>query len=153
MSELTFHVVDDSGLREYQTWFQDAELRRRIEPPTMLWFNYVTQTPGCYAWMVYQGNLALGQLQLNTYPNNTGSVGLVVNPKLRNQGYGKRILQAFLKRPEVMRLNQLEVTIEPDNLASIRCFQKVGFVQASSEPDQEGFLHFTYHSTSSNRPA
>lgn len=153
MSELTFRVLDESELRLLHTWFQDAELRRRIQPPTLQWFSYVSHTPGCYAWMVYEGNIALGQLQMDTYADNTGSAALAVNPKLRNQGYGKMILRAFLKRPEVARLNQLEVTIEPDNFASLRCFQQAGFIQASSEPDQEGFLHFTYKPAWPDRPA
>ena len=153
MSELTFCLLDESGLRMYHTWFQDTELRRRIEPPTLQWFNYVSNTLGIYSWILYDGNTPVGQLQLDTYANNTGNVGLVVNPKLRNQGYGKKILKALLLRSEVTRLDQLEVTIEPDNLASLRCFQQTGFIQASVEPDNEGFLHLIYKPIDSYRPA
>jgi L-amino acid N-acyltransferase YncA len=153
MSELTFRPLDDRGLRLYEAWFQDTELRRRIEPPTSQWFNYVSNTPGIYAWIIYHDDIPIGQLQLDTYANNTGSVELVVNPKMRNQGYGKKILKAFLMRPEVARLDQLEVTIEPDNFASLQCFQQVGFIQMSVEPDKEGFLHFIHKSVASSQPA
>jgi RimJ/RimL family protein N-acetyltransferase len=152
MFELTFRNLDEVELRQLDIWFQDAELRRRIQPPTPLWFNYVSNTPGCYAWMVYDGDVAIGQLQLDTYADNTGSIGLVVNPQLRNQGHGKRILRSFLQRSEVTRLERLEVTIEPDNIASLRCFHKAGFIQVSSEPDGEGFLHFAYNCAQSERP-
>ena len=101
--------------------------------------------------MVYDGDTALGQLQLDTYADNTGSVGLAVNPQWRNQGYGTKILQAFLRRPEVTKLIRLEVTIEPDNIASLRCFQQAGFIQASLEPDGEGFLHFLYNCATPKR--
>ena len=144
MAELTFHLLDESELLLLDTWFQDVELRRRMQPPTLQWFGYITKAPGCYAWMVYEGDTALGQLQLDTYEDNTGSVGFAVNPQLRNQGYGKKILRVFLRRPEVTRLEQLEARIEADNPASIRCFQQAAFRQAGSEPDSEGFLRFTY---------
>ena len=130
MSELLFCPLDETTFGLYCTWFQDTELKRRIEPPTQQWLNYVRNMPGIYAWIIYEGNIPVGQLQLDTYADHTGSVGLVVNPTLRNQGNGKKILKAFLKRAEVTRLAQLEVTIEPDN---------------------EGFLHFTYNPVKSQQ--
>lgn len=152
MSELTFRLLDEAEMRVYNTWFQDEELRRRIEPPTSQWFSYVTNTPGVHAWMVYAGEIAVGQVSLDTDADQHGYFSLAVNPPLRNQGYGKRILRAFLKRPEVTRLKRIEVTIEPDNFASLRCFQQAGFVRLSSEPDEEGFLHFNYDQILSDWP-
>lgn len=142
MSELIFHRLDESDMRLFSTWFEDAELRRRIEPPTPRWFAYVSSTPGIYAWMVYDGSIAVGQLQLDTYSDKTGSFALVINAPLRRQGYGKKVLRAFLERPEVKALNRLEATIEPDNAAAVQCCQQVGFRPVSAEPDEEGFLHF-----------
>lgn len=153
MSELTFRILDEVELPQLNTWYQDAELRHRIQPPTPLWFNYVTQTPGCYAWMVYDDHVAIGQIQLDTYANNTGSMSLAVNPKLRNQGHGKRILRSFLQRPEVTKLYRLEIGIQSDNIASLQCFRKSGFTQVSSEPDEQGFLHFIYNCASSEESA
>jgi RimJ/RimL family protein N-acetyltransferase len=153
MAELTFHQLDQSGLELYRAWFQDEELRRRIEPPTPRWFSYVCSTPGVTAWIVYEGSLPVGQLQLDTYDDGTGTFGIAVNPRLRNQGYGKRILKAFLMRPEVTRLTLLKAAVEPDNLASVRCLQHAGFIQDSAGPDHEGFLQYTYQPGRSNRPA
>jgi L-amino acid N-acyltransferase YncA len=144
MPELQFFRLDENHLRLYQDWFQDDELKRRYEPPTPQWFNYVRNTPGIFAWMIYDADIPVGQLQLDTSPDRSGYVGLVVNPALRQQGYGSKILKTFLDRPEVAGLIQLEVTIEPDNLASLRCFQQVGFIQMDKEPDGEGFLHFIF---------
>jgi RimJ/RimL family protein N-acetyltransferase len=144
LSELIFRPLDEITLRLYLAWFQDAELKRRIQPPTQQWFNYVSHTPGIYAWIIYENDLPVGQLQLDTYTDHTGSVGLVVNPAVWNQGYGQRILEAFFQRVEVACLAQVEAAIEADNLASLRCFQKAGFIQDRPEPDEEGFLHFSY---------
>jgi RimJ/RimL family protein N-acetyltransferase len=144
MAELTFRLLDESGVRLYQTWFEDVELSRRIEAPTPQWVDYVTSTPGIYAWIVYDGDSAVGQVALDTDSDLKGYFSLVVKPALRNQGYGKRILRAFLQQPEVTQLKELEATIEPDNGAALRCCQHVGFVQVGSAPDEEGFLRFIY---------
>lgn len=141
---MEFKFIDEQGLAEYETWFSDAELSRRIERPTRLWFDYVRQTPHVFAWMIYEDGRAIGHLQLDTYPNQTNYLGLVVNPQLRRQGYGKCILRALLEQAEVAQLQLLEATIEPDNIASQRCFQSAGFRQEPAAPDAEGFLHFVY---------
>ncbi len=151
MAELSFRPLDESEMRMYATWFDDAELRRRIEAPTPQWFTYVTTIPGNYAWMVYDGETAVGHMQFGTSPDHEGYFDIVVNPALRNQGYCKKILRAFLERPELTGLDRVRATIEPDNLASLRCLQQAGFVQVSPEPDEEGFLHFTYDLAPSHR--
>jgi RimJ/RimL family protein N-acetyltransferase len=144
MSPLEFRLIDEEGLSEYESWFTDAELRRRIERPTALWFDYVRQTPGCFGWLIYEDGIVVGQVQLDSYADQTATLGLVVKPQLRGQGYGKRILRALLEREEVAQLLRLEATIEPDNTASLRCFESAGFRQQGTEPDAEGFLHFAY---------
>ena len=152
MSNLVFTPIDEQGLLIYQTWFNDAELSRRIEPPTRGWFDYVRYEPGYFAWMIYEDGIAVGQLQLDTYSNRTGSMALVVKPELRNRGYGTRILRAFLERAEVRQLNRIEATIEPDNIPALHCAKSVGFVQQSPEPDDEGFLDFVYNREHRDRP-
>ncbi|MBE2193770.1 MAG: GNAT family N-acetyltransferase [Anaerolinea sp.] len=143
MPEFTFRVLDESELRLYQAWFSDSELSRRIEPPTAQWYNYVRSTPGYEVWMVYDGTAAVGVVSLEANPDDhTAWVLVVVNPAVRRQGYGHKLLQALIQRPEATHLNLLKATVEPDNLASLRCLQKAGFIQEPPEPDDEGFLHF-----------
>lgn len=126
MSELIFHRLDKAEMCLLSTWFEDVELRRRIQPPATEGFTYVSQTPGLYAWLVYDGSIAVGQLQLDTYSDDTGSLALVINPPLRHQGYGQRVLRAFLARPEVKSLQQLKATIAPDNAAALQCLNRWG---------------------------
>lgn len=141
---MEFRLIDEEGLAEYETWWTDAELRRRIERPTRVWFDYVRQTPGCFAWLIYEDGSLVGQVQLEPYLEQIASFGLVVKPELRGQGYGKRILRALLERDEMAPYARLEVTIEPDNTASLRCFESAGFRQQEGGPDWEGFLHFVF---------
>jgi RimJ/RimL family protein N-acetyltransferase len=140
---LQFTPLDEAGLRTIRAWFDDAELCARLERPTRVWFVYVTREPNVHAWLVHEGNLPVGHLQLDIGSNGVVTVGFFVNPALRGQGYGKRILRALLVRPEVAPLSRIEATAEADNLASQRCLQAISFVQEGAEPDEEGFFHFS----------
>ena len=141
---MAFVLIDESGLRVLETWFDDPELQRRYSRPDRTWFDYVCNEAGVRAWMIHENGAPVGHLQLDTDADGTGHIGLVVKPELRNRGYGKRILRAFLGRPEVRRLNTIVGCAEVDNVASHRCVRAVGFVQQGTEPDEEGFLSFVY---------
>ena len=147
MTDLTFTLLDEAGLSTLRSWFSDPELKRRFEYPTHIWFDYVSDSPNVYAWMIQEDDLPVGQLQLDINTDQTGYIGFCVKPELRNQGFGKRILRAFLARPEVSTLKRVVATAEVDNLASHRCVKAVGFVQEGSEPDEQGFLSFVYTTT------
>lgn len=144
MHDLTFRPLDTHGYRLIMPWFHDPELARRISPPTLQWLHYVTTTPGVYAWLIYHATAAVGQIQLDTTPEGTGSIGLIVNPSVRRQGYGTAALAALLTRPETATLHQIAADVEPDNTASRRCLLTAGFVLLSDCPDGDGFLHYIY---------
>lgn len=147
MTNLTFIPLDEAGFVMLRTWFSDLELQRRFEYPTRLWFDYVCNEPNVYAWLIQDGDVPIGQFQLDIGTERMGHVGFYVNPELRNQGYGKRILNAFLHRPEVSSLNKIVAEAEVDNVASHRCLQVAGFIQERSEPDEDGFVSFIYVTT------
>ncbi len=144
MLELRFQLLDRVGLNTFAAWFADAELKRRVCAPTEPWFHYVSARPENFAWLVYEGQQAVGQIQLDTYPDHTGSMSLVVNPQLRSCGYGKRILRAFLCQEATLRLGEIEACIEADNIASLRCFRASGFVAQDAEPDNNGLITHVY---------
>ena len=52
------------------------------------------------------------------------------------------MFELLLARPEVSKVNIFRVGIDADNLASIRCFQHVGFIEEGI--DEDGFLSLTY---------
>ncbi len=144
MSELSFHLLDQAGLTLFAAWFTDPELSRRVSTPTEQWFHYVTADAGNFAWLVYVDQQPVGFIQLDTYPDQTGSIGLAVNPSLRSRGYGKRILSAFLLHESAQRLGKIEACIEADNAASLRCFQASGFTALNLEPNGDGLVTYVY---------
>ena len=142
MDALVFIHLNEWGYHVLESWFTDAELRRRYSRPTQTWFEYVLNEPRVYAWMILENGHPVGHLQLDCKQNGTGYFSFLVKPGLRNRGYGKRILRAFLALPQAAKLSCIKTEVEADNLASIRCLQAAGFFQETLEPDADGFLHF-----------
>ena len=140
MTKLRFQRMDRNDLETFAAWFADAELSRRISAPTEQWFRYVSTRSDNFAWLVYELERAVGQVSLDTFPNQTGSISLVVNPELRSRGFGRRILRSFLAQAEAAHLGEIEACIEVDNTASLRCFQGCGFVACTQEPDNHGLI-------------
>jgi RimJ/RimL family protein N-acetyltransferase len=115
-------------------WNQDEELRYRICFPTLHWFDYVTTEPTEHALIAYEGDEAIGSVQWALQEDGTVGFDLAVRPDIRGQGYGRRVLHAFLQLPELAAVPILWGGIEPDNEASLRCCRAVGF---TIEPDPE----------------
>jgi RimJ/RimL family protein N-acetyltransferase len=145
MADLRFVLLDEIGYTEFCSWFENEELKRRISLPTSVWLDYVTQTPGVYAWIIYDELRPVGEVQVDIIANNSGATGhiaLVVKPDLWHQGWCKRILRALLKRSELAALTTIEAYVEPDNVASQRCFRAIGFAEAEIS-NEDGMLIYT----------
>ncbi len=143
MHDLFFRPLTRDGLTLIRPWFADSELGRRISAPTEQWFDYVSAGQGNFAWLVCEENQAIGLIQLDTETDQTGSVSLVVNPKLRHCGCGRRILSVFLGREEARCLIEIEACIETDNTASLRCFQAGGFKATEMKP-HDGLVTYVF---------
>src|SRR5581483_11773387 len=143
LDDLTFTPFDMTAYQTYRSWFIDPELRRRISEPDDVWFAAISTMPATSAWLVYEGETAIGQLQMDT-EQHSASIAYVVNPEMRGKGYGKRLLRFFLARPETQRIPLIEAFVELDNSASIHVLRSVGFIQQGEEPDEDGCLRFVY---------
>jgi RimJ/RimL family protein N-acetyltransferase len=141
---MNFVLMDEEGLQILPSWFADPILRRWSSPPSDNWLKYVQNEPGVYAWMVYDDSIPIGQLQVDIHENGVGYIAFAVNPALRRQGYGKRMLIEFLARPEIAQVNKLIGEVESGNIASIACLRSVGFTQDNSPPIEDGFLQFVF---------
>jgi len=139
---MTFTPITALDLPLLETWFQDAELRRRLGGmlPLPRYFDYVASVPDYHAWMVCEDSVAVGAAVLEIAPDVPQSFGFFVNPELRNRGYGRRIARALIEQPEAAGIKTFDVGVETDNEASRRCLEAVGFIKQDGL-DAEGFLH------------
>jgi RimJ/RimL family protein N-acetyltransferase len=145
-------IVRKLGIPEYaiyQTWFNDAELSRRISI-TPQWFDYVTQTPGESAWMIFRDKTPVAVIQFGEQPRP--AMSLAVNPLLRSQGWCVQVIWLALEQPELQRFDAIYGYIEPDNVPSLRCVERAGFVRTSDEPDEDGLFEVVFNRASVDLP-
>lgn len=81
---LTFHTLGEPKLEVLRTWFTDPELARRISFPTIRWFDYVRPTPMVYAWLIYDEDIPIGQVQVDIDAANNAFAAPVVKREFRN---------------------------------------------------------------------
>jgi RimJ/RimL family protein N-acetyltransferase len=137
-----FIPFDEKSLSIYQAWFEDDELRRRISFPDHKWFNYVSHDSSVHCWAVYENIDLIAQIQMDVgqIDDSTAYISLSVDPLRRGEGTGSKVLEEFL-HIYGEKYQQIEAGIEPDNLASIKCFEKNDFVKTATE-DADGILTF-----------
>jgi RimJ/RimL family protein N-acetyltransferase len=71
------------------------------------------------------------------------SLSLVVDPSRRSRGYGSTTILALVRHPDLIDIRLFFGSAESDNVASIRCLERSGFVLRSAQPDFEGMLHYS----------
>ena len=54
--QITFRLLDAADLEFYRSWFNDAELARRLSYPTDDWFAYVAATDASRCWVALDEN-------------------------------------------------------------------------------------------------
>jgi RimJ/RimL family protein N-acetyltransferase len=120
-------LTETGDLATIQSWFQDAELRRRLAFPSREWLAFVSADPDEVAQVACEDGVPVGFVQVEREPDGTATLAFCVRPDLRGRGYGKRILRAALDSPHLADVGTIRGGVEPDNEASLRCLRAFGF--------------------------
>jgi len=148
-----FVPLGDGTLAIAAPWFEDEQTQRWLGGPgcpalvLRLAANPPAEYRGCrvtgrFAWLAYTDQAPIGLVDVERYADATAGVALVVDPALRGRGFGRRIIQALLGRPELEATDVIRAGIEPGNVASVRCFTAAGFTAEADTPDDEGVAYF-----------
>ncbi|WP_246005786.1 GNAT family N-acetyltransferase [Brevibacillus gelatini] len=134
--------LQEEHLAILKTWFQDAEVQKRMEgmEPLEEWYGFVKENDSYFVWIAFMGEQPVGVAMVEIEEGMEGSIGLIVNPSLRHRGYGKTLLREVLEHEELSGVKRWIAGIEEDNVACLRCFEAVGFEKEAPEPDEDGFF-------------
>lgn len=89
-------------------------------------------------WIAEEARVPVGQVRVDL-ADGSGVVSIAVAAVARGGGIGQAMLRAAIE--EIAREDaaiQLRALIHPDNIASLRAFERVGFRRVSS--DERGFV-------------
>lgn len=94
------------------------------------WFRDRRSDPNCYMCLVLDNEgVPVGQVRLDVVDGRRVEVHINIAPDRHGRGYGAEALRIVCRRfREVRNVSEVVAHIKPDNTASIRAFEKAGFV-------------------------
>lgn len=87
------------------------------------YFDYVTKTENVYYYKVLLEDKLIGGIHIEKYDDKL-SLSICIDPLYQNKGYAKYSLNEVLKQFD---FKEIEVSIEEDNISSIKLFESVGY--------------------------
>ncbi|WP_244965740.1 GNAT family N-acetyltransferase [Paenibacillus alvei] len=142
-------VMNHSYLPILEAWFEDSELRERMDGmlPLQEWFDYMTENDMYFAWMAYHGEQPVGAIFVEL-EDGTAYIGLMTEPALRSQGIGKAMVREVMALPEMESVKTWVAGIEEDNMPCLACFKSLGYLSKEEEADEDGFYNLVYEQSS-----
>ena len=93
------------------------------------WVKKVLGAPNVHLFIAEDGNKIVGEIRFDV-DGEQAEVGLVVNKRGRGQGYGTEMITEGMK---LVPCEKYTARIDPDNVASRKCFRRAGFSRVGGE--------------------
>ena len=104
------------------------------------YFDYVTSGANVFFYKVYENGRLVGTTHLETQSDTLFS-DIVVLPDFQGQGIGAKILSDIQNDVFGLGYKTISVSIDEKNLASIRMFEKAGFVFVSQDEELRNYVY------------
>lgn len=98
------------------------------------YFEYVVSTENVWYYKIISENVIIGSVHLEK-DNDTMYLSICIHPQYQAKGYGKRCLKYIIGKL-ICGVRSIKVSIDEDNISSIRLFEGLGFIFI----DKEGTL-------------
>ncbi|MBI3336260.1 GNAT family N-acetyltransferase [Candidatus Peregrinibacteria bacterium] len=140
----TFRVED---FPEYKSWYDDAELNKRLGPMDDEWLSHImSERDGCeYSIFRDRELVAVTGLTFPTIEHPYYIVtDLAIKPHLRDQGIGSAILHELMRLHALQPGQSWKVFVDIKNPKAKLFFEKNGWICESETPDKHGMLTLTF---------
>lgn len=144
MDQVRFRPFTSDDLAAYACWFTDDEVARRVTFPGQDWLSHVLASGSAHAVVALLATeqAPVAMLQYDDEPDGGISFSIVIDPSRRGRGLGSLVLSAFAAQVG-NRYAYVDGHIEDDNIASLACVERCGFLRWGDDPD-EGFVHYRW---------
>jgi RimJ/RimL family protein N-acetyltransferase len=151
---VSLRSLSSPDLIDVAPWFEDPETQRWLggpdlpellmnlaeNPPKDSWGKRVT---GRYVWLAISAEgEPVGLLSVEAYADHSAQLDVIVAPSERGQGWAAAIVATGTTHRALSEVDTFYAEIEPENRASRRAFERVGFALESERTDQFGALRF-----------
>lgn len=119
-------------------WANDSEVRKNAfhtEPIPyenhVKWFAKMMVDASVYQYILYQGEIPIGQIRLNV-EGNEALIDYSISAENRGKGFGSqllRLVKELVVTDKISNVIKLTGQVKYENLASARAFEKCGFTK------------------------
>lgn len=127
-SDMMFYFVlrNEEGVRKASF---SGEEEIGLETHTS-WFLNKIKNPNCYMFVAVEDDKTIGQIRIDI-ESGTGETNISIAPEGRGKGYAPIIIReaSVIVFKNVPEIELLVAHIKPDNVASIKSFERAGFLE------------------------
>ena len=145
-TELTYQriiTVDDPDIPYLTSILRLPGISRYLSIDEERYWSYVADTENVHYFKVYHGERLVGAIHCET-DGMTLYMDIMVIPAYQRTGIGTAVLGDLLGGRLPLCFDAVEVSVDEQNTASIRLFEKMGFVRVSQEEELIGY-RYTVH--------
>lgn len=143
MNKLAFSLLkstDDTDLKIIKENYDKPSVERFVDINKEKYWIYVTEAENVYFYKVYNDGTLVGTVQCELY-DGVLYLALVVFPEHQNKGIGTDIVKSVINGITNLKFNEIQVSIDEKNTASIRLFSNMGFIKTGQEDE---LVEFNY---------
>jgi UDP-2,4-diacetamido-2,4,6-trideoxy-beta-L-altropyranose hydrolase len=141
---VTLRSARDDDAERILEWRNDADAirfsvsgRRVTGEDHARWFATRRHDPRVHLWIAEVDGTAVAQVRVDEEADGVGVVSIAVAPAHRRRGIGSEMLRAIADTAAAeTTVRVLRALVHPDNVQSVRAFEKAGFrMTAAQEGD------------------
>lgn len=129
----------DTDILRMKTAYRNRDIAQYLDMNESF-FRYVTTTETVYYFKVYENGVLIGTLHLEKQGNLLWAAVLVFS-EYQRRGLGTRIVKDLQSGVLGLDYEVIEVSVDEKNAASLKLFEKAGFVRVSQEDE---LIHLVY---------
>lgn len=140
MNYVLIESLDDPDIPRLITIHNLPENSRYISINEKKYFKYVIKNESVCYYKIFKSNTLIGSIHCEL-SEKTMYLSLLVFPEFQGKGYGTKILEQIISGTLPLDFENIEVSINDDNLPSLHIFEKVGFIKTSMDG---GLINYIY---------
>ena len=129
MNKLTFSLLkstDDTDLKIIKENYDKPSVERFVDINKEKYWIYVTEAENVYFYKVYNEGALVGTVQCEVY-SGVLYLALVIFPEYQNRRIGTDVLKFIVDGNTDLSFNEIQVSVDEKNTASMRLFRNAGF--------------------------
>jgi len=135
---MIFKELNYSHISEIKEWAKHESISDWIGIDDWdAYYQYAINEQGTLLFAIYDNDIFIGEITAEKEDDYL-NIMLIINPQYQNQGFGVKALKYFAENIESLigcRPKYIHSGIFKENIASIKCFSKAGYIHQGNNVD------------------